>query len=105
MSDFDLATHQRERIRILDRRVTVLEAEERRLYRVLWLALRVATRDGQECDPLVLLEVLCGLDATNPARPAWVEEQERRDAIAADLAAGARFLALLATPEEVSCAA
>lgn len=87
---FDLAQHQRERIRTLDRRCTALEAEERRLNRLLALALEFA------CDkPLPLLELLCAIDGTDPARPAWIEEKDRRDAIDADLVAGERFLALL----------
>lgn len=73
---FDLATHQRERIRELDRRCQMLEAEERRLYRLLALALRVATREGRDCNPGALLEALCGIDGSNPARPAWVEERD-----------------------------
>lgn len=96
MTDFDLAeraAHQRQRIRELDRRCTMLEAEERRLYRLLGLALRVAAGDGRDCDACELLEVLCAIDGTDPARPAWDEEAERRDAIDADLAAGERLLA------------
>lgn len=77
MSGFDLASHQRGRIRELERRVHMLEAEERRLYRLLALALRVATRDGRDCKPGALLEVLCAIDGTDPARPAWVEEAQR----------------------------
>lgn len=74
---FDRETYQRSRIRELDRRVRLLEAEERRLYRLLGLALQVATAEGRECRPLELLEVLCAIDGTSPARPAWVEELER----------------------------
>jgi hypothetical protein len=57
-STFDLATHQRDRIRRLEARVGALEFQEQKLVRVLRLALRVATRDGQECSPVALLEVL-----------------------------------------------
>lgn len=55
---FDLATHQRGRIRRLEARVGALELTEQKLVRVLRLALRVATRDGRECSPVALLEVL-----------------------------------------------
>lgn len=75
----DAAVYQRVRARELEQRVTVLEAEERRLYRLLGLALRAATRDGRDCAPEALLELLCAIDGTNPARPAWVEEQEREN--------------------------
>lgn len=77
MSTFDVVAHQRERIRGVETSVTALRAEERRLYRLLGLSLQVATKDGQECKPAVLLELLCALDGSDPARPAWVEEAER----------------------------
>jgi hypothetical protein len=77
MAPFDVAAHQRRRIGELDADLRMRTAEERRLYRLLALALRVATRDGFECDPYELLEVLCRLDGTDPARPAWLEEEER----------------------------
>lgn len=55
----------------------MLAAEERRLYRLLALALLVATKNGNEGSPTVLLEVLCAMDGTSGARPAWVEERDR----------------------------
>lgn len=68
---FDLAAHQRERLRDLDKRATMLDAENRRLHRLLALALQLGP-----CDPLELLNVLCAIDGTNPARPAWTEERD-----------------------------
>lgn len=77
MSAFDLARHQRDRVRVLTRRLVFVEAELRRQYRLIGLLLQVATRDGRDCRPSALLELLCAIDGTDPARPAWVEEQER----------------------------
>lgn len=82
MTVFDLARHHRDRIRDLDRRVTTLDADNRRLYRLLGLALLVATSDGRECSPQALLAVVCAIDGTDPARPAWVEEEERQQSAA-----------------------
>lgn len=58
MSAFEVAQHQRDRIRRLEARVGALELTEQKLVRVLRLALRVATRDGRECSPVALLELL-----------------------------------------------
>lgn len=79
---FDRDAYQRALLSERAQRIRLLEAEERRLYRLLALALRVATRDGRDCDPYVLLEVLCAVDGTDPARPAWVEEREQAETAA-----------------------
>ena len=59
-SQFHLATHQRDRMRTLERENAHLEQARRRLERILAIALRVAV--GDDCDPLVLLQVLEEID-------------------------------------------
>ncbi len=58
---FDLATHQRERIRSLERHNQHLEHVRQRLERLLAIALKAAA--GNDCDPQVLLRVIEQLDA------------------------------------------
>jgi hypothetical protein len=67
------------RVSTLERENEMLRAERIRLERLLALALEVAV--GQtNVDPLALLDVLGELAEADVARPAYVEEQERRDA-------------------------
>lgn len=77
-STFDADRYRREKTVRLEHQVRMLEAELRRHRRLLAMALRVATSDGRDCSPLVLLDVLCGVLGIDPARPAWVEEDERK---------------------------
>jgi hypothetical protein len=55
-SGFDLAAHQRERIRRLERDLAGVTGHRDRLERLLALALQVAA--GDECEPLALLRAL-----------------------------------------------
>lgn len=57
---FDLARHQRERLRSLERHNAALEQVRRRLERLLAITLRVAA--GDDCDPHTLLRVIEQLD-------------------------------------------
>ena len=77
MSEFDRDSYAREKLRELRPRLRMLEAEQRRLYRLLALSLRVATRDARDCDPLQLLELLGAVDGSRLDRPAWLEEADR----------------------------
>lgn len=79
----------RDRNAELNRRVRALEAERRQLEQLLAMTLRVASHDGEACDPLVLLELVaasCGI--YDLARPAWVREararERRRDPVDVD---------------------
>lgn len=54
----NLADVHRERIRVLEREVTGLRARERHIFRVLTLALDVATGAGRDADPLLVLLAL-----------------------------------------------
>jgi hypothetical protein len=85
---YDLAAHQRERIRTLERDNAGLRTIQGRLERLMALLLRVAA--GDDCDPLVLLTVLEHLDSAPHVHPAVREareviqlEQALRDARAA----------------------
>lgn len=73
-----LSEYRSERLAELERRTTLLEAELRRHRVLLGLALEVAV-GKTDVSPWALLAVLCDYAGTDPARPAWVEEQERRD--------------------------
>lgn len=53
---FDLASHQRQRIRALERETQHLQTARRQLERLLAITLTVAT--GSDCDPLTLLAVI-----------------------------------------------
>ncbi len=79
MSTFDLAQHQRDRIRDLDSTSTMLDAEVRRLRRLLALALDFACH-GKTWKPTYVLELLAAIDDTNLERPAHVEEAKRAEA-------------------------
>lgn len=57
---FDLAAHQRQRIRALERDNAHLEHVRQRLERLLALTLRAAA--GNDCNPLVLLAVIERID-------------------------------------------
>jgi len=61
---FDLATHHRQRTRRAEARADGLERHRQRLERILAIALRVATGDGHDADPLALLKVIEELDQT-----------------------------------------
>jgi hypothetical protein len=65
---FDLEQHRRDRLRTLERDVEFLRAERQRLEQLLGLALIVAA--GRDCSPTALLDVLCEMAGTNPARSA-----------------------------------
>jgi hypothetical protein len=71
-SRFSPSRYRRERLVALERRVEFLEAERRRLERLLGQALRVAVHDSA-VSPLALLDALCLLEGTDPAIAAWVE--------------------------------
>jgi hypothetical protein len=51
-----------------------LDAQRRRLERLLGTALRVAV-GGTDTTPEALLGVICQLDGTNPSRAAFLEER------------------------------
>jgi hypothetical protein len=74
---FDLEAHLYERTRTLEERCEYLEGERDRLESLLAQSLLVAT-GGTTVQPLALLDVLCDLIKTNPARPYFVERRERR---------------------------
>lgn len=73
-----LADHRGRRNSALDREVRFLRAERRRLERLLALALRVATTDGREADPLALLNVMAEYAGDDLTRPAFAQEEEIR---------------------------
>ncbi len=62
MSNFDLIAHHRRRTRAAERRADTLELQRAKLERMLALAVRVASADGRDCDPLVLVEMIEELD-------------------------------------------
>lgn len=62
---FDLAAHQRERIRALERDVGGLEQTRDELLRVLALTVRVAA--GKDCDPITLMRVIEEMDRLEQA--------------------------------------
>lgn len=70
----EIADHRGRRNAELDRRVRFLEAERRRLERLLAVALEIAA--GVDCDPLAMLEVTAALAGDEPGRPAFVLEEE-----------------------------
>lgn len=70
-----LADHRGRRNSALDREVRFLRAERRRLERLLALALRVASSDGREADPLVLLNVVAEYAGEDLTRPAFACEE------------------------------
>jgi len=74
-SRFSATRYRREKMIRLERRVELLEAERRRLERLLALALRVAI-GGTGTKPTALLSVLCELDGTTPGKAAFLEERE-----------------------------
>lgn len=55
-----------------------LLAERDRYIRLLTMTLRVASRDGQDCDPLQLLEVIAAMIGEDLATPAFIGEQRKR---------------------------
>lgn len=59
---FDADRHRREKLQRAERRAAFLATERARLERLLALALRVATHDGKDADPLALLSVIEELD-------------------------------------------
>lgn len=83
-STFNLAAHQRQRIRTLEQHVHGLQQVRDDLVRLLALTVRIAA--GQDCNPYQLMFLIDAYDR---------QQQERRQAIAADLEAGERFLTLL----------
>lgn len=70
---FDRERYRRERIRSLERQVTHLDAERRRLERLLALTLKIAV-GGTATTPTALLEVLCAIDGAEPGRSASCPE-------------------------------
>ena len=69
-----MTRYRREKMIRLERRVEFLEAERRRLERLLASALQVAV-GGTETTPTALLGLLCELDGTEAARAACLEER------------------------------
>ena len=59
--------HRRERLRYLDRRCRLLEAERVRLERLLALTCGMAAVT-LKCDPMLVLDTIIEIDGTNPAR-------------------------------------
>ena len=80
---FDSDTHLYERIRALAERCEYLEGERDRLQSLLAQALLVAV-GGTTVQPLALLDVLCDVVGTNPARPYFVERRKRAGAESAE---------------------
>jgi hypothetical protein len=76
---FDLDAYRRERNVRLERENEYLRAELERALRLLSLALEVAVGRDSAATPGGLLEVLCALVGTNPARAAFLENRERRE--------------------------
>lgn len=74
VAGFDIVQHHRERTREAERRAEHLERERSRLERLLALALRVATADGKDADPLALLSVLEELDRAVEQDAAEIDE-------------------------------
>ena len=66
----------RERNAALTRQVRMLHAECKRTERLLAMALRIATKDGEECDPLELLQVIAQMLGEDLAKPAWKRNEE-----------------------------
>jgi hypothetical protein len=73
-SRFSARRYRRARLVELERRCEFLEAERRRLERLLGHALRMAVHDSNVSE-WTLLEVLCELEGTNPGRAAVFEER------------------------------
>jgi hypothetical protein len=73
-SRFNVALYRRQRLVELERRCEFLDAERRRLERLLGMALAVAC-GRTTTKPTALLGVLCELEQTNPARAAKFEER------------------------------
>lgn len=92
---FNLADHQRRRIRTLERDIRGLEQTRDDLVRVLALTVQVAA--GQDCNPVLLMFLI---------EAYYRQQQERLAALDDDLAAGERFLALLheLTPDRTAAA-
>jgi hypothetical protein len=88
---FDLVEYRRERSAKLERENDYLRGERDRTERLLALALEVAVAKTN-VSPLALLEVLAAYLGTDLARPAWLEQRERREA---QLAADQKLLQLL----------
>lgn len=75
-----LDEYRRERAAKLERQVEHLDAERKRLERLLAGALRVAV--GQSgVSPTELLQVIAELEGIDLNRPAWVVERERVEAV------------------------
>lgn len=74
--------HRLRRIRELDAANKWLHAEVRRVYRLLAMALRIASADGRDCDPAALLEVCAALTGDDLARAPQVAEAENARAAA-----------------------
>jgi len=66
--------YRRARLVELERRCEFLDAERRRLERLLGTALRVAV-GGTDTTPEALLDVICEFDGTNPSCAAFLEER------------------------------
>jgi hypothetical protein len=88
---FDLDEYRRERLAKLERENEYLRGERDRTERLLALALQVAV-GKTDVSPLALLEVLAAFLGMNLARPAFVEQRERREA---QLSADRELLQLL----------
>jgi hypothetical protein len=67
---FDLVAHHRERTRKAEQRNAFLEAQNAKLYRLLALAVRIASNDGRDCDPTVLTAAIEELDTLTLAETA-----------------------------------
>lgn len=73
-----LAEYRVERLQKLERENEYLRAEQMRLIRLLGRALQVAVAKTK-ASASELLDVLCALENTNPARPAYVEHRKRME--------------------------
>ena len=75
-SRFKLHRYRSEKMRGLERRTEMLEAERRRLELLLGEACRYAGYHTG-CSPWTLLDVFAETHRTNLARPAWIEERDQ----------------------------
>ena len=71
---FDAVAHHRTRTRRAEARADALELQRTKLERLLGVALRVATVDGRDADPLVLLRVIEEIDRATEADERSIDE-------------------------------
>lgn len=75
---FDVVAHCRDRARDAEARATMLETEFAKATRLLALAVKAAA--GDDCDPLVLLKTLEGLDQVDQTQPQPVKAKRPKPA-------------------------